>query len=222
MRTPKRTNTPAIAATERRERFSADRLQRKSETDSRPRGASSPWRLLGWLPHRSHPADFRLFCARNFRGGGGHQKSAALGPVTAWVSRADFFSWSQTFEYASRNQTFQTHATARSRRQSQRLQGLGDAPACGWQGNNRNCSIYFRDQDRPPRGVVKCLGSSDRGPVGPQRTFFREIPENFFSRGSFAFAGHHTRVCPRTLLGSRAKKLPRNSGWGGWVGAAMR
>ncbi len=181
------------------------------------RGASNPWRLLGSLPHRAHPEIFRPFLRQEFpRGRGASNLWGLRGRVTAWVSRADFFCWSKTFEYFSRNQTFKrTRPRARGGSVNDH-KDLAGASASGRRGNKRDCSIYFLRAGSAPGGGSNLYDLSIAGPVGPQRTFFREIPEDFFSRGALAFAGQQTQRLRSVRRARRSReKLPRNSGWGG-------
>jgi hypothetical protein len=162
------------------------------------RGASNPWELLGSLPRRGHPEIFRDFFLRNFSGPrGGIESLRVLGPVTAWGLSGRFFFADQQFRPAFWN------------------------VVCVRQSRRSNEASPFKDLQR----ALAIRGPRDRA-----------FTSNIFSHvraaapgASQSSAGSHGR--PRgsvaqifanfrkLFLASEAQKMPRNSGWGGWVGA---
>ena len=180
-----------------------DSFERKFGNGLTARGASNPWRPLGSLPHRAHPEIFRPFLARNFpRGRGASNLWGSWGRVPAWVSRADFFSRSKTFEYFSRNQTFQTHATRGRGGSVNDHKDLGDVSACGRRGTSATALFIFCEQDRAPGGGSNLYDLSIRDRWGRNAHFSAKLRKIFFRE-----APSRSPVPDSTpVLGTRARQ----------------
>jgi hypothetical protein len=104
------------------------------------------------------------------------------GRLPLGVSRADFFSWSKTFDYFSRNQRIQTSPRCRSGTNANPHKDL--APLCA----AASSALFRFGPNIFPRlsktllagGRVKSLELFGAGTAWQQRTFFRENPKSFF------------------------------------------
>jgi hypothetical protein len=114
---------------------------------------------------------------------GGYQKVYGFqGRRTAWVSRADFFCWRRTFEFAFENQTIQSRAHAES------FQGLGSVPPPRWACAFRNLAHLFSDRT-PPGGWSKVWDSADRDRWASPFFSSGNWPNLFFSTAPAAAPG---------------------------------
>ena len=123
-----------------------------------------------------------ILSPENFQGGGGPSKVCEFqGRLPHGVSRADFFSWSETFDYFSRNQRFQMRqrSVVQVDRESVQWLAPGVPPPSATQLHSRG--EYFSGTPEAPGASQSSLRSHGR-PRGKHTRFFAKFRKTFFGQ----------------------------------------